>query len=358
MPPAQVSAGIVRTTKGWLFRQTRSWTPSSKRLEDGVNHVDYKDYYKVLGVGRDADADQIKRKYRKLARKHHPDVNNDQGAEARFKEISEAYQVLKDPEKRKAYDQFGADWASGQKQQQYKEQYRHHYQPPGGEAGGGFDFASHGEGDHSEFFESLFGGGGQFWGRGAGGPRSRKGEDLNASITIPLETAFHGATQSMSFEMPRSAPDGTTAYAPVHLNVKIPKGIKSGQKIRLAGQGGPGMHDGVQGDFYIAVKFKTHPLYRVDGADVYIKLPVAPWEAALGASVRVPTPGGAKKVRIPPDSAQGRKLRLKGAGIPAKTPGDLYVIVTLVLPPATDKKAAGLYEQMKELNFDPRAGLE
>jgi curved DNA-binding protein len=323
--------------------------------------VEYRDYYKVLGVARGADAGQIKRKYRKLARKHHPDVNKDSGAEDRFKEISEAYEVLKDPEKRKAYDQFGPDWATGQQRQQYQEKYRHHYQPTGAEEGageGGFDFASHGEGDYSDFFESLFGGGGQFWGRGSGGPRSHKGADLNASITIPLETAFHGATQSMSFEMPRSAPDGTTAYAPVHLNVKIPRGIKSGQKIRLAGQGSPGTHDGGRGDLYIAVEFEKHPLYRVDGADVYIKLPVAPWEAALGAAVRVPTPGGAKKVSIPPDSGQGRKLRLKGAGIPAKIPGDLYVIVTLVLPPATDKKAAGLYEQMKELNFDPRAGLE
>jgi len=174
---------------------------------------------------------------------------------------------------------------------------------------------------------------------------------------IPLEDAFQGASRKISFETPSVSPEGQRINKKVSLNVKIPKGIKNGQKIRLAGQGSDGYNGGAAGDMYIKIEFEKHRTFRVEGADVYINLPLAPWEAALGAQVSVPTPAGNIKLTIPKGSAQGKKLRLKGKGIPAKQAGDLYVVVNIVLPPASDEKARKVYEEMKNLNFNPRANF-
>ena len=319
--------------------------------------MNYKDYYKTLGLSKAATAAQIKKEYRKLARKYHPDVSKASDAEQKFKELGEAYEVLKDPEKRKLYDQYGADWKTGKEREQYQQQYQQQ-QGGGFSTGGGFDFGGGFEdaGQYSDFFESLFGGGRQ-GGRSSRQNARQKGEDINASIVIPLEDTFHGASRKITFETPSISPNGQRINKKVSLNVKIPKGIKNGQKIRLAGQGAAGYNGGAAGDMYIKIEFEKHRTFRVEGADVYINLPLAPWEAALGAQVNVPTPAGSIKLKIPEGSAQGKKLRLKGKGIPAKQAGDLYVVINIVLPPASDENARKVYEEMKNLNFNPRANF-
>lgn len=311
--------------------------------------MEYKDYYKTLGLERDATQDEIKRAYRKLARKYHPDVNQDAGAEDQFKEVGEAYEVLKDPEKRTAYDQLGRGPRPGEQ-----------FQPPPGWdsgfefSGGGFTDAS-GSG-FSDFFESLFGGGFQAAGRQS---FRRDGEDLHATITIDLEDTIGGATRQITLQQSVVGPDGRMQNQPRTLNVKIPQGIKPGQSIRLAGQGGPSMGAGRAGDLYLKVALRPHPLYRLDERDLYLDLPLAPWEAALGASVQVPTPKGRVELKIPPNTRSGRKLRLKGRGLPGRTPGDLYAQVSIALPPAENEELRSLYQRMAEISgFNPRTHLE
>ncbi|MGB7450714.1 MAG: DnaJ C-terminal domain-containing protein [Lysobacterales bacterium] len=312
--------------------------------------MDYKDYYKTLGVDRKATQDEIKRAYRKLARKYHPDVSKEKDAELKFKDLGEAYEVLKDPEKRVAYDQLGSNWNSQQG-----------FRPPP-DFGAGFEFhgAPRGAGSQqgfSDFFESLFG--------QAGGPGGRdrgfhmQGEDHHAKILVDLEDSYHGASRSISLQMPDVTPEGHVVSRKRTLKVSIPKGIRQGQQIRLGGQGAKGQGRGKAGDLYLEIEFKSHRFYRVEGADVYLELPVAPWEAALGATVEVPTPSGAIDLKIPANSKAGKKLRLKGRGIPAKTPGDLYVVLQIVLPPADDEKSREIYRRMQEeIVFDPRASME
>jgi len=314
--------------------------------------MEYKDYYQILGVGRDATQDQIKKAYRKLARKLHPDVSDSHDAEKRFKEVGEAYEVLKEPEKRAAYDQLGSGWQPGQD-----------FRPPPDWDGAGFDhtggrYTTVDPSQFSDFFETLFGGaGGGGFRDAAGHPFAGRGEDIEAKVTIDLEDAYHGASRQLTLQSPEVGPDGRITRRAKTLNVRIPRGIKQGQKIRLAGQGGPGV-GGEPGDLYLEVAFSPHRRYRVDGADVYLDLPVAPWEAALGAVVKVPTPSGTVDLRIPEGSQQGRKLRLKGRGIPAKIPGDFYVVLQIALPPATSGKAKTMYEEMRrEIDFNPRSGL-
>ena len=315
--------------------------------------MEYRDYYEIMGVGRDATQDEIKRAYRKLARKYHPDVSKEADAEARFKEVGEAYEVLKDPEKRAAYDQLGADWKSGQ-------EFR---PPPGWDQGfefhgGGFTGAD--AAGFSDFFETLFGRGGMgagFGGRTAGGFHAR-GEDAHARVLIDLEDAYRGATRTLTLKHTELGADGRPRVRERTLNVRIPKGVRQGQQIRLSGQGDPGIGQGKAGDLYLEVAFQPHPHYHVEGADVYLDLPVAPWEAALGASVKVPTPTGAVDMKIPPGSTSGRKLRLKGRGIPAKVPGDLYMVLKIALPPAATEADRAAYQAFEEaLAFNPRAHL-
>jgi len=314
--------------------------------------MDFKDYYTIMGVERTASQDEIKRAYRKLARKYHPDVSKERDAEARFKEVGEAYEVLKDPEKRAAYDQLGANWKAGQD----------FNPPPDWDAG--FEFSGGGftDGDasaYSDFFESLFG---QGFGAAQGGQRQAgyhaHGEDHHAKVLIDLEDAYQGAARSITLQTPELDSSGHVTTRQRTLNVKIPKGVKQGQRIRLTGQGSPGMGKGRAGDLYLEIEFKPHSVYRVEGRDVYLDLPVTPWEAALGATLKVNTPGGHVDLKIPQGTASGRKLRLKARGIPGKPPGDLYVVPQITLPPADTDAARALYRKMEQdLAYNPRSKL-
>jgi len=316
--------------------------------------MEYKDYYEIMGVKKDATQDEVKRAYRKLARKYHPDVSKEADAEAQFKEVGEAYEVLKDPEKRAAYDQLGSQWQAGQDFQP----------PPGWDAG--FEFSDAGSGGpdlggFSDFFESLYGRGFHSGGRQGGPGRGfqLRGEDHHAKVMVELEDSYHGATRSITLQVSGLDESGRVVIRPRTLKVRIPKGIRRGQQIRLAGQGGAGHGGGEAGDLYLEVDFNLHKHYAVEGADVYLDLPLAPWEAALGAKVKVPTPAGTVDLQIPAGSQAGKKLRLRGRGIPARQPGDLYVVLQIVLPAADNEQKRRIYEEMKqEFSFDPRAGME
>ena len=321
--------------------------------------MEYRDYYQTLNVPRSASADEIKKVYRRLARKYHPDVSKEKDAEAKFKEVQEAYEVLKDPEKRAAYDQLGSNWKAGQD-----------FRPPP-DFGGGFEFrgapgASRGEFDFSDFFSSLFGGaggggGGPFdsaFGNAGGGRRRapRKGRDHHARIDIDLEEAYSGGARTFDLQRPQVTNEGTLEVRKHTVKVNIPAGIGDGQQLRLAGQGEPSETGGPAGDLFLEVHLRPHSKYEVSGRDVTVTLPVAPWEAALGATVTVPTLGGAVEMRIPAGAQSGQKLRLRGRGLPGNPPGDEFVQLKVVLPPADSPQARALYEQMqRELAFDARA---
>lgn len=309
--------------------------------------MQFKNYYDVLGVPRDATAEDIKKAFRKLARKYHPDISKQPDAELRMREVNEANAVLSDPEKRAAYDQLGKDYRSG-------EDFR---PPPDWDAG--FEFSSHGyspdeRGGFSDFFEQIFGRGGfaQDAGRAA---KHGAGEDHRARIYLDLDDAYSGATRQVTLRAPQVDAQGRVMLATRTLNVKIPRGVKEAQVIRLAGQGAPGIGGSPAGDLLLEVHFKPHDRFRVDGRDLYLMLPVAPWEAALGAVVAVDLPGGAVKVRIPEGAQSGRLLRVRGKGIPGEPPGDLLLTLEVALPPADTPKARALYEQMaRDLAFNPR----
>jgi curved DNA-binding protein len=311
--------------------------------------LEFKDYYQTLGVAHDATVEDIKQAFRKRARQYHPDVSKEPDAEARMQAVNEAYAVLSDPEKRATYDQLGRGYQPGQ-------DFR---PPPDWDAG--FEFSGHGfpqaeAADFSDFFAELFGrvGGAQRAGFHAGGLRA-PGEDHHAKILLELEDAFHGATRQISLRVPKLDAQGRVVLETRTLNVQIPKGVREGQMIRLAGQGAPGRGDGQPGDLLLEVRFEPHPRYRVDGRDLHLTLPAAPWEAALGAVVAVELPDGTLKVRIPEGAQSGRQLRVRGKGIPADPPGDLLLRIEVVLPPAATPKARELYETMaRELAFDPR----
>lgn len=317
--------------------------------------MEFKDYYAIMEVARDATPEQIKQAYRKLARKYHPDVSKEPDAEGRFKEIGEAYEVLRDPEKRAAYDQLGSGPPPGQE-----------FRPPP-DWGSGFEFRGAGHagpgereftysGDPSEFFETLFGRAG-FAGARQRRPRDR-GEDHHARVMIDLEAALEGGTRTLTLRVPEVGDDGLPRLRDRALNVKIPKGIQAGQHIRLAGQGETVPGAARPGDLFLEVAFAPHRLYRPDGRDLHFELPVAPWEAALGASVKVPTPGGSVELRIPPGSKAGTRLRLRGRGLPSEPPGDLYANLQIVLPPADSPAARAAYEAFASAAaFNPRAGL-
>lgn len=329
----------------------------------------YKDYYEVMGVPRGATRDEIKRAYRKLARKFHPDVSKEKNAEERFKELQEAHEVLKDPEKRAAYDQLGANWQQGQE-----------FRPPP-DWGKGFEF-SRGRGDpqgpqagpgadFSDFFSELFGGrsptgGAQGFEPGARGFRMGRrggrtftaaGQDHVARVEIDLEDAYRGGTRTIDLRTPEMTPEGHVMSKPRTLRVSIPAGVVEGQQIRLAGQGSGGVGGGPSGDLYLEVNIRPHPLFKLDGRDITVQLPVAPWEAALGEMVSVPTLGGAVDMKLPTGARAGQKLRLRGRGLPGPAPGDQYVVLKIVLPPDSPQ-VREFFERMKtELPFDPRADL-
>jgi curved DNA-binding protein len=316
--------------------------------------MEFKDYYQILGVPRDATAEDIKKSFRKLARKYHPDVSKEADAEARMKELNEANAVLSDPEKRAAYDQLGRGYQPGQ-------EFR---PPPDWDAG--FEFSGRGfapgeAADFSDFFAELFGGMRSRPGFG-GAPRGRfeaRGEDHHAKVLLDIEDAFTGATRQISLRAPRSDAQGRLTLVERTLNVKIPQGVHAGQVIRLAGQGAPGIGGATAGDLLLEVQFRPHPRLRAHGRDLHLRLPVAPWEAALGAVISVELPGGSVKLRIPEGAQSGRQLRVRGKGIPAAqgggAAGDLLLDIEVVVPPAKTPQARELYERMaRELAFDPR----
>ncbi|WP_027006191.1 DnaJ C-terminal domain-containing protein [Conexibacter woesei] len=311
--------------------------------------VGYRDYYEVLGVPRGASADEIRSAYRRLARENHPDVSKDQDASARFSEISEAYEVLRDPEKRAQYDRLGRDWRAGQ-DVSGTDGFR-------GRDGGDvrFDFGTGGDADFSDFFESLFGGGratsrgGRRRQRpGSGGDGfALRGGDHEATIELTLEEAARGGRRRFTLD------DGRD------YEVTIPPGVRDGQRIRLAGEGAPGVGGGPSGDLFLRVRLRPHPRFRVDGRDLEVDLPVAPWEAALGARVPVPTLDGDATVKVPGGSSSGRRLRLAGQGMPGPggERGDLYAIVKIVVQRRLRRDEKRAYQQLAEASerFDPRS---
>jgi curved DNA-binding protein len=309
----------------------------------------YKDYYEALGVPRGASADDIKKAYRKLAQKYHPDVTKDPEGEEKFKEVAEAYQTLKDPEKRAAYDQLGASYQPGQE-----------FRPPpdweqrfgGAESRSAFDDL-----DLSDLFESI--------GRGARG-RGRAtmkfpGEDYEVAVQLSLEDAMRGTQVELNLQVPERDEQGRLRAVPKTITARIPKGATDGQRLRLRGQGGPGVNGGPPGDLYLDIVLARHPLFRPVGHDLHMDLPLAPWEAALGATVELPTLSGKVEMKVAPGTTSGRKLRLKGKGLPKPKggEGDLYATVQIVNPTALGEREKELYRELAQAShFNPRAHFE
>ena len=325
--------------------------------------VQFRDYYEVLGVPRTATKEEIQHSYRKLARKCHPDVSKAKDAEEKFKEITEAYEVLKDPEKRQKYDQLGANWKAGQE-----------FRPPpgwdvhfdfGSGGAGQSEFQWGGAGGFSDFFETIFGGqphrgsprGGR--GRRGGGPVwTQAGSDQEVTIRIPLEEAFRGVTKPITMQMQTVTPEGQLAVQEKSYEVKIPAGILDGQKIRLAGQGGEGTGGGPRGDLYLKVEIEPHSIYRMNGRNLTMDLPIAPWEAVLGAEVQITTLAGAVTLKLPAGTQNGQKLRLRGKGMPNPrgAPGDLYALISIVVPKEPSGRERELFEELQRVSdFRPRS---
>ncbi len=313
--------------------------------------MEFKDYYKILGLEKTATPDDIKKAFRKLARKYHPDVSKEANASARMAEVNEANAVLSDPEKRTAYDEL-ASQPPGRRGQQGQG-----FQPPPNWDGRGFEFraapGSNGPGEHSDFFEELFGRA-QRGGASAGASSGRggrmppmPGDDQHARIELDLLDAYNGAERTLSLR---------GAEGDRQLEVKIPKGVREGQHIRLAGQGGPGFAGGAAGDLLLEVVFKPDTRWRAEGRDVYQRLPLAPWEAALGGSVAVHTPTGEAEVTVPAGFKPGKKLRLKGRGIPGKEPGDLYLELEIALPAGSGEPQLAAWAALRDAfpGFDAR----
>ncbi len=314
--------------------------------------MEFKDYYKIMGLSSEASQDDIKRTYRKLARKYHPDVSKEKDAEAKFKEVGEAYEVLKDAEKRSRYDALRQQgWRGGE-----------NFQAPPNWQSNASQGSIHPEdvGAFSDFFESIFG----YQPRGHQGStrgyRSRptRGEDIYYVLEVSPKDSYAGGERTIEIPMTQMTDEGRVVQKNRTIKVKIPKGVVSGQQIRLRGQGGPGFHDGQAGDLYLEIRLHAEEPYQIEGKNITLYLPVSPWEAALGSKVKAPTLGGNIEIKIPPNSQTGTKLRLKGRGLPGKTPGDQYIVLQVVTPPATTPEAKELYEQMAEkIEFNPREKL-
>lgn len=306
----------------------------------------YKDYYGILGLARGATPDEIKTSYRRLARKYHPDVSKEKDAEDKFKEVSEAYETLKDPEKRAAYDQLGTyrpgeeirpppDWGT-------------HF----GQGQGGYEDI-----DLSDLFAGFAGARGQ--GARAQASRPRAGSDYEAVVRISFEQAFHGTEIDLELAALEWDPDGGMRRVPHRVRTRIPRGVGNGEKLRVPGKGGKGMNGGPDGDLYLDIEVAEHPLYRVSGNDLYVDLPLAPWEAVLGTSVDLPTPAGTVALKVPPGTRAGQQMRLTGRGMTrGASAGHLYALVRIEVPSVVDDDHKALYRKLAETsNFDPRAHL-
>lgn len=299
--------------------------------------MDYKDYYKILGVSKSATKAEIKKAYKRLARKYHPDVSKLANAEEKFKEVNEAYEVLKSDENRASYDQLGANWKQGQ-------------QGFGGQGGfgGGEDFG--------DFFESVFGGGGGRQG-GFGGQQQfqRKGQNIKQTIKVPLKDLYTGVNRIFNIKQPETAAHGHTYMVEKRITVKIPKGIEPGKSIRLKEKGEPGVNGGASGDLLLKIELDPEVKFELKGKDVYTDLLLAPWEAALGAKVNVPTPTGSIGMNIPKNMQAGKKMRLKGKGLPTEIPGNLYAVIKIVIPLDNEKAEEQWNALAEQFDFNPRA---
>jgi curved DNA-binding protein len=324
--------------------------------------MEFKDYYATLGVPRTATQEEIKRAYRKLARKYHPDVTKEPDGEARFKEVAEAHEALIDPERRATYDAIAQRHEKGEA-----------FEPPPG-WDSGFEFSGRGgqgmpgerDADLSDFFESLFG---RATGRATGnasrrrhsaGAAAMQGEDHHAKVEIDLLDSYQGARRTITLRMPVIDAAGRAVLQDRQLEVNIPKGVRKGQHLRLAGQGAAGHGGAPGGDLYLEIQFLPHAMFRLEERHIYLDLPIAPWEAALGATVEAPTPEGVVQLTIPAGSLQGRKLRLKGKGLPGKVPGDLYAVLVIAVPPATSPPQTEAYRALAQAfaDYNPRSALE
>lgn len=312
--------------------------------------MEFQDYYKILGVERNATPEEIKKRYRHLARKYHPDVSKETNAEEKFKQMKEAYEVLIDPEKRKVYDQLGS-----------KKQGTEFTPPPGWEfsrTGFGSDEENFNNGEFSEFFANLFG-------QRGFGPETRhrqysqRGQDQHTKIKLSIEEAYKGTERRLQLQEPEMEPaTGAIKLKTRTLNVKIPPGVVAGQQIRLSHQGGVGIGGGQRGDLFLEIELSDHPFYILKNRDVYLNLPVTPWEAALGAKISTPTLAGTVELTIPPGSQTGKKLRLKGRGFPGTPQGDQYVLLNVYIPEPKTEEQQQIYKKMaEEMNFNPRRNL-
>jgi curved DNA-binding protein len=306
----------------------------------------YKDYYATLGVERTATAEQIKTAYRKLARKFHPDVSKEKGAEDKFKEVAEAYETLKDAEKRAAYDRLGRH-APG-------DEFR---PPPDSQQSFGDTQFSFDDVDLADLFANITG-------QRAGGRRAsatpRPGHDFEAAVRLSFEQAYRGTEIELDMALPEPDEQGFVRRVARKIKVRVPKGVTDGQKLRVPGKGGKGTHGAPAGDLYLDIAVDAHPLYRAEGLDLYMDVPLAPWEAVLGASVEVPTPAGRISIKIPAGTQAGNKLRLSGRGLsrPDGTSGNLYAVARIVVPTVVDERQRALFSQLKDAStFDPRAHL-
>jgi curved DNA-binding protein len=307
----------------------------------------YKDYYAILGVDRNANAEDIKKAYRKLARKYHPDVSKEPNAEEKFKEMAEAYETLKDPEKRAAYDQLGR-YTPGQD-----------FQPP---PDWGQQFAGAGTVFDDLDLADLFAGLAGRHGAGARGGRGfTAGRNYEATVHLSFDQAFHGTEIELDLSVLEFDEKGNARRVPRRIKARIPKGVANGQQLRIPGKGGKGVDGGRDGDLYLDIVVEPHPLYRVSEQDLYIDLPLAPWEAVLGTTVRLPTPAGTVSLKVPPGTRAGQHLRLAGRGLsrPGGAAGNLYAIAQIAVPSIVDERQRALYRQLAEIsNFNPRGHFE
>lgn len=313
--------------------------------------MEFKDYYKILGLESSASPEEVKKSYKRLARKYHPDVSKEADAEQKFKEVAEAYEVLKDQDKRREYDQLkamgGADRGG------------RFTPPPGWQSGANFE-AGDGHADFSDFFETLFGREGRMHGGfGAGQQAPRRGEDMQAELSLLLEEAWQGCEQILQVRVPEVDERGLLIYRNKKLKVKVPAGTTAGSVLRIKGQGAPGMGGAAAGDLLVRIQLAAHPLYTVEGKDVSLVAAILPWEAALGCKITVPSPGKRTRVSVPAGSQTGQKLRLGGLGLPGSPAGDFYVVLKVVMPETISDKAKELYRQLgEEAVPNPRAGWE